>query len=165
MLIVTLKWPPVLVCGFALSLLAGCVPLDDEDEWSQANTCNQRVENAQVQGSWSLSGTGEWSGCDNGVDDGESFELFTGALTVEQHEPTTGETDTLSLSGQSADVEFSGTVRGECVNFETTEQSGGESTSFVFVGLYTSSGTIEGDFTGTGPGSCESSGDFEVRVD
>lgn len=146
----------LLACG---GLGSGSDPLTIEEQ------CHASVGPVDVSGSWTLSGEGTWSDCDNGVEDDAPFEISSTTLTFAQtDEDGDGENERLALDEDYEGFSLeNGRVMGTCVEFTTVEQDGGTQISFDFSGSYTSHGVINGTFEGEGPGRCNSSGDFELR--
>ena len=151
----------------AVLLVSGCVLPDDLFDHDPCDIDSSAgAEPARVAGIWRLEGTGEWTGCRSGVQDGTAFDLSAPPLTVVQHEdPDDPDQDVLVLEGGPEGFEFSGVVRGTCVDVETTDNTTGETITFTFEGNYTSRNEITGEFRGIGPGSCDSDGDFEIDID
>lgn len=148
------------------SLAIGCSPY----YWQPTDdSCSSASSVSQVAGEWTIQGFGSRSKClDNDQQRyGGDFVLGPSLpLAVDQTVSATQATvHALNLTTSlGSDFSFYGSVQGSCVNFETEEQSEGESIRYTFKGQATSATRIEGSFSGTGPDSCRSSGDFTVIV-
>ncbi|MCK5800425.1 MAG: hypothetical protein KAI47_24720 [Deltaproteobacteria bacterium] len=59
---------------------------------------------------------------------------------------------------------LTGSVRGNCVEFTTEEQTDEGRVTYLFQGKATAGGNITGTFTGTSPGGCLASGNFTVAI-
>jgi hypothetical protein len=72
----------------------------------------------------------------------------------------------LHLSGPVHNFSFSGEAAGNCASFETVEDTLNDGKiSYSFSGKISSDGrSIEGRFSGSGPGGCRMAGDFEVTI-
>lgn len=138
--------------------LAGC---GSED----APECAAGALPADLAGTWVVSGSGEWSDCSEEQLDGELTLRSPAPLTVEQAQGAGG--DSLHLVSavvlEEGSFSFSGTVRGRCVSFSTVETHADGSLSLDFNGKAGGS-SITGSFSGSGPGGCRASGDFEAGV-
>ncbi|MBI5481260.1 MAG: hypothetical protein HY906_20545 [Deltaproteobacteria bacterium] len=89
------------------------------------------------------------------------------AAQVDAAPPVIYQPATLRLQSSIPDFDFQGTVRGECVSFDTEEVIPDVgNVGFAFRGAYESFGRrVEGTFTGKGPGStCTASGTFTVEI-
>ena len=156
-----------LIAGF---LMGGCGELGQElqSQKSRRTLCSEEPSNVDLQGSWVLSGNGTRTDCVDPVHSGEVI-IDTGIpMTVTQQEDSNNPgADALSLNNANGDFPDSftmtGTVDGSCVDFETREITSAYSLSFQFSGDAVGN-LIEGEFTGTGPQGCISTGTFQVRV-
>jgi hypothetical protein len=72
----------------------------------------------------------------------------------------------LRLESAITGFDLQGEVRGECVTFDTSEQTDLGNVTYSFRGTYESFGRrVEGTFTGKGPGSsCRTTGTFTVEI-
>ncbi|MBT9557399.1 MAG: hypothetical protein IV100_15270 [Myxococcales bacterium] len=142
----------------------GCEPVEDAlANFDTVDTCRADLGNANVAGSWNLSGTGSRHSC------GAPFEHLN--------------TDLFSLSArglvftQAADgkltigsptgllVGLTGEVSGSCVRFTVrdTDPRTNLATDYRFDGVLQSFGELAGDFEigpGAGPGICQGEGRF-----
>ncbi|MBI5507511.1 MAG: hypothetical protein HY903_02040 [Deltaproteobacteria bacterium] len=125
------------------------------------------VYDADVSGTWLLSGRGSRTGCADKVLDGD-FSLDGMVPLQVRQAPQAGLPDTLSLV-ETVDVppgttfSFHGTVSGAAVRFNTVEQGTGYRLLFSFSGE-ASAAFVSGTFTGDGPEDCSATGTFEVVI-
>lgn len=144
-----------------LLLAAGCGDLSwFTDAGPQPDPCNAAGGTADVGGTWRFTGAGSRWGCQDPRLDADPFSLGSLALTVSQLDTV------LSLLSPQPGFELlGGQVTGTCVAFTTVEQSGDDELRFVWNGSLQSDGSVEGDFTADGPGTCQASGWFRITVD
>ncbi len=114
---------------------------------------------ADVAGVWTLTGDGERWGCESQRYDAESLHLSSLPLHVEQ------EGDRLWLKEEIDGFEFyDGEVTMSGVRFSTSEDSEDGLLTYRFTGQTHGTRQIQGDFTGSGPGTCSSGGTFSVYI-
>jgi hypothetical protein len=148
----------------SLIALAGCDALLNSMHGDAGNfdPCNLAGGNASVAGSWTLRGTASRHDCDRATYNSDSVDVSSlgGALIVAQDDA-----GLLRLADPVPEgIEFSGTMRGSCVEFITSESGvryewGKDSGATVDRPQH-----ISGKFEGEGPGTCTSTGSFSVEV-
>ena len=120
----------------------------------------------EVDGTWSLSGRGSRSDCQDEVYEGEFVLGSNRQLVIAQAVDPLGP-DTLTLAQPISPAQGTFTLTGEVelsqVTFSTLEDTGTDRFSFRFFGGTTGS-RISGTFEGSGPQTCTSAGTFEVFV-
>jgi len=147
------------VCLF--SALVACDGISGGDPY-ESDPCGAYAGPTDVSGSWSIDGRGTRSGCDDESLDGE-ITLRTGVFFVEM-DTTTGQismSETVTVPGGTFTV--SGTVEGTCADFSARETGSAGDFDFDFDGTVANN-RISGDFTGSGPAGCYTSGTFEVDL-
>jgi hypothetical protein len=156
-----------------------------EDADEPPPDCDQRL-GADAKGTWHIEAEGRRWGCKDPELNGK-LEIDVSAFLVNgKPVPTTGNT-----AGEDATFEadafverirraqytleagadkpptlsFSGTLNTCQVRFAIQESLGrGAFHKYEFDGFVESEYSIYGEFTGTGPGSCKSKGEFEVEI-
>ena len=120
------------------------------------------VDLARVDGTWTITGTGERSGCRDSTLNAPFFELRSQGLPIIQAESH------LELTGENLPTAFvfsNGMVMGRCVTFRTNENTDLGTIEYVWSGVVSEDGrTIVGQFTGTGPEDCQSRGNFQIPL-
>ena len=153
------KLTPVLL---VLATGVACEPLEEA-------FINQPIDptcqgaNAQVSGTWQITGTGERTDCDDSTFDASFFELSSLPLPIVQ----SGDTLELVVDGLPSTFTLTdGLVNGRCVEFrtvETTEDLG--VIQYEWLGTVSESGqTVTGEFSGSGPAGCRVRGNFRFDV-
>jgi hypothetical protein len=149
-----------------LGLALGCSPYYREPT---DDTCASAKTLSQVAGDWTIEGYGSRTKCLEADEQRYSGDFVLGPslpLNIEQ-KPSSTQTTVHSLAlttSLGSDFSFHGSVQGSCVNFETEEQTDDGLIRYTFTGQAEGSTRIEGKFSGTGPGSCRSSGDFTILI-
>ncbi len=146
----------------AVALIApGCENLfEDQDA---ALPPDMFVDNASLAGRWTISGTGDLTCPADPSSDIDDFRLEAASFTVEQDEDGT----LTMVTPPPSDGEFAfedGLVNGLLVDFVTREVAGGQTIRLAFDGRANEVGNIAGRFTGQGPSTCTSRGDFVVEI-
>lgn len=152
---------PIALLFFLTSATTSCNGLSGGDPYDY-DPCGSLAGPTDVSGSWSIEGRGTRSGCDDERLDGE-ITLRTGVFVVEMDE-TSGQItmgETITVPGGSFTV--SGTVDGTCVDFTAYETGSAGDFDFDFDGTVENN-RISGDFTGSGPAGCYTTGTFEVDL-
>ena len=175
----------------AAACAALCACMDDADGENESPTCDMRYTGRQLEGDWTLSGSGQRHSCSSRRLDGDlrlRTEMPIAVASAPQ--PTSGgssgpapanEADAfvarieradylISLDDDAADevtgrVTLQGGTNGSCVSFDLTEElPGGDEVVYHFDGFIVGSSTVRGEFWGDGPGECEVEGEFELSV-
>lgn len=146
----------------ALALIApGCENLfEDQDA---ALPPDMFVDNASLAGRWTISGTGDLACPADPSMNIDDFRLEAASFTIEQD----GDGVLTMTTPPPTDGEFAfqdGLVTGLIVEFVTRETAGGQTIRLAYEGRANEVGNIAGSFTGQGPGTCESRGDFVVEI-
>lgn len=150
-----------LVVALAALAAPGCDNLFDTPD--AAPPPDMFVDNASLAGRWTITGTGDLDCPADPEQNLEGFRLEAasfevtqdaeGALTMVTPPPTDGR------------FEFrDGVVLGLLVDFVTLEVNGGQTIRLAFDGRANEVGNIAGRFTGDGPGTCTSRGEFAVEI-
>jgi hypothetical protein len=144
--------------------LAGCNSEPTFAERVQAcldNTIQQNLTAYWVQGTWRLHGSGKRSGCSDPALNTEDVEL--GSIPFRVHQA--GYALTVEPASVTTPFDFDGTVGARCVRFHTVEPSGTSEIHYDFPGEFVGTRSIEGEYSGDGPGSCRSEGSFTLSVE
>jgi hypothetical protein len=152
--------------GSLLGLLAapGCGDMEGSSpDVFEYDPCDEAMGTRIVRGDWRLTGRGTRRACEDPLLNG-SFEFIPLSLTVAQD----GEALRLAPPVVIPDGEFElrqGRVRGSCIDFQLVEiDATGGITEYTFTGNVLTSGRIVGEFAGTGPGACQTTGHFAVSL-
>jgi hypothetical protein len=122
--------------------------------------CNAAADTAQVFGPWTLTYQGVRQGCEDELKNDRAY-VVTPALEFEvSQRQRPGEADELQLTRAVEAVRLSGSVEGDCVRFELALGDG-----YAAMGLSgaAADGEIRGQYRGSGPGTCQTTGTFEVK--
>lgn len=147
------------------ALMGACEPLGDISNAGGA-TCGASDGTVVVDGDWVISGKGNRYSCGDDTLDGNYTLGPSIAIRVRQ-DAISGNPDAynLSLDKPITGFQLSGTARGNCVDFETTETWNGDVIVRRFTGRIDSSGDLTGTFSGDGPSACDTDGTFTVEID
>lgn len=127
--------------------------------------CAARSDDATVGGRWVISGRGHRSECDEGHLNARELTMGSIALHIAQEAATGGlELASAPTVADGGFIWIRGAVDRACVSFATLDSGPRGTASYDFDGVVTAEGRIDGDWIGTGPGSCESGGTFTVRI-
>ena len=116
-----------------------------------------------LSGTWEIEGSGERFDCDDSTFDASLFDLTSIPLEVVQ----TGAVLELSLDDPPpAFTFFDGEVSGRCFEFRTSEDTPLGIIDYDWSGVVAAEDppVLTGQFSGTGPGTCETRGSFQVTV-
>lgn len=154
----------ILCVALSLLTLAGCEGLLDGADGGEPRPVDAEVPPAEVAGRWLITGSGQMRGCDDARFDTDDLQLQSAPLSVVQTD------DTLSVPNppQPATGTFAfreGRVSGVEIRFKTIEQGPDLGVALTYRGRLDDLGRIVGTFTGEGPGTCESSGDFLIEIE
>jgi MYXO-CTERM domain-containing protein len=145
----------------AACVLASACSADE----ARRRACAAESVDVEVGGTWTLSGEGERSDCrqdklndDLRLKSGMSFDVVMQPSGVDQARALAK-----GPALASGAFTFEGKVDGSCVDFATTETGSGFSLDLTFAGD-AAGRQIEGDFSGSGPESCELDGTFRVTI-
>jgi hypothetical protein len=144
--------------------LAGCNSEPTFAERVQAcldNTIQQNLTAYWVQGTWRLHGSGKRFGCADPALNTEDAEL--GSIPFRVHQA--GYALTVEPGSVTSVFDFDGTVGARCVRFHTVEPSGTSDIRYDFPGEFVGTRSIEGEYSGDGPGPCRSEGSFTLSVE
>ena len=150
----------------ALTLVSGCDLLNGDGDVTETPidpTC--AGEPADLNGDWTISGTGCRQGCVDEKLNSDNVQFSVGQLLLNQ---TSGGTLALGGAPTFTDAKISlanARVSGACVAFTINETGIGAKasrglTSYVFDGDVQPGGTIVGTFEFDGPGPCHGNGRF-----
>ncbi len=142
--------------------LAACAPAND----GFPPGCHEEPGNANLAGTWVLTGEGTRKSCSATDLDG-GFDLRSGMPLDVRQSPGPDGTDLLALetplTPDGGTFGFSGVVEDACVAFTITETSGPETLTLDCVGTARAA-AVSGTFRGSGPSGCVTSGTFELGV-
>lgn len=151
-----------------VSALSGCELVESlTDDTVEVDPCLASGTVAQVAGRWTLAGTGSRSGCPSAWDALETDEFTLRVPPFDVTQATDGTLTAVLPVYANVSLEFSGTVRGTCVDvtLKETDTSGllPVTRQWTFDG--DSQGRlVTGDFSGAGPETCSASGSFSLSV-
>jgi hypothetical protein len=147
-------------CALLLAGLAACG--DDAPSAPDAPPaeCNPAAETAQVFGPWILTYEGTREGCEDERMNGRPYKAVPGLELEVSQRQRPGEPDELRLTRAVEGVGYSGSVAGDCVRVDLALGDG-----YASMGLSgtAADGEIRGQYRGAGPGTCATSGTFEVK--
>ncbi len=154
--------------GLPFALLATACTADD-DYASMIEECLQGTllegrRSYWTQGTWVLTGSGQRSECSDEKFDTPTLKISSRPMRVRQREHFIS-LDPQGASTSGTNFTLDGVVGDKCVRFHTMETTDGLGLNFDFPGRFAASKTISGHFTGAGPDSCVSTGDFTVRLE
>jgi hypothetical protein len=147
---------PILVgILFALSLNCVAPEAGDLTPDDPENICLS--EPLDFQGTWTITGSGERSGCSDNHLNTPHFKLRSGALNITA---TIDESETIrfELAEPIDEFELDGTVKCESVTFTTKERVGDSHVEHVFRAESVDDTEIALTFTAVGPNTCEGTG-------
>jgi hypothetical protein len=142
----------------------GCEPVDDAlASFDVVDTCRADLGNANVAGTWNLSGTGARHGCTAPFEhlNTDLFSMSAKGLVFTQ--AADGKLTVGSPTGLLTGL--TGQVTGSCVRFTVrdTDPRTNLSTDYRFDGVLESFGELSGEFVigpDAGPGICQGEGRF-----
>ena len=169
----------------ALTLWLALLGSDCEDPDEPPPDCDQRL-GADAKGTWTLHASGRRRGCEDDELNGD-LDIDLSSFMVDGKPVATSGGATVGEVANEADafverirraqytleagpdaprgLGFSGTVNTCQVTFQLRELlPGGQFHEYDFDGFVESPYRIYGEFEGTGPGSCRSSGSFDVEI-
>ncbi|MBK6683035.1 MAG: hypothetical protein IPG45_01055 [Deltaproteobacteria bacterium] len=111
-----------------------------------------------IAGTWVLTGEGRREACQPSYLDAPRFSLAATPLVITQ---TSSESFGLA-SPPSGFRMVGGELLVRCVRFRTIEDSDRGAITYDWSGEIEGPGRIEGNFTGSGPGSCATRGSFRI---
>lgn len=146
----------------AVLALAGCDELLDEDDADATivDRCDIDGGTLEVAGQWSVEGEGRIEDCSDGPFRDGRIELAADLLRVAQND------DGLRLVDAPPDFALiDGQVHGRCVSFRTRERLRDDNEMLLtFEGEVGALGDVSGSFTGEGPSTCRSRGEFTIEI-
>ena len=128
--------------------------------------CDSEREKARVAGSWILTWQGQREQCNTSQLNGEFAFRPALELRVDQLADNEAGADRLSLRpiGAPRDSDpFAGSVEGDCIRFALVGEADSSALAWAFSGK-AENNRVSGEFRGTGPGDCRSTGTFEVEL-
>ena len=145
------------LCSLFVVSLLGCIgddpfSLDDFD----VDRCGS--DTSDLSGIWTIRGEGNRTDCREDFLNTERFVIRSLDLPID-HDTSTGQ---IRLGDANFSENFrieDGRVNGSCVNFTTVETTGEAEIRYDWEGRV-ENGVIRGDFSGFGPKTCTSQGDF-----
>ena len=162
-----MKSANLLLSGLLAFAVWACDLSSDPSEGSPYDPCSTSTgDDVQAGGTWTLTGNGTRSGCEDDKYDADNFRLTAQPLKVTQND-TSLQLDT-SGSPKLASFQLQNAyVNGKCVKFTTLESGSQGTIKYVFDGTMSSSGSnaVYGTFTGTGPTGCSAEGSFTLQIE
>ncbi len=142
---------------FVLFVTVGCDLDLDRPDLIDYRSPSCRGDAAEVGGTWTITGRGSRSGCDDENLNAPGLTLGSTELSVTQSDSA------LFSAGPSAGFFLSGEVEGLCVGFISEETWEDETLTYFFSGEVRDLTTIVGTFEGRGPEDCKTAGSFEIQ--
>jgi hypothetical protein len=143
----------------ALAVAAGC-----GTKWTPSSWCGDPPE---LEGQWRLTGEGTRTGCADPRLDGD-VSIDTAMQVVVVQDAVEG-VQQLRLADPIAGFELTGEMRSDCrVSLRIVETTAEGAITYDLAGNPQGGedpGIEDGSFTATGPGTCVTTGTFEVSID
>ena len=117
---------------------------------------------AQLGGSWTVTGDGSLTECDDPLYNIGGYTLSSLVLDVEQ--AGDGSLQVTNRNDQNGFAFSEAQVRERFVQFTITEGSGGQQVVLAFAGEVDDRENIRGTFSGEGPVGCTNQGNFSVEI-
>jgi hypothetical protein len=149
-----------LLLALLLGGLAACGDEAPSAPEAPVAECNAAAETAQVFGPWILTYEGVRQGCEDARLNDKTYKATPGLELEVSQRQRPGEPDELRLTRSVEGVRFLGSVEGDCVRVDLALGDG-----YASMGLSgtAADGEIRGRYAGAGPGTCQTSGTFEVK--
>jgi hypothetical protein len=158
------------------ALTAGCTdPLGTGNP--PEPSCSDPFTGRELDGDWTLSGSGMRSECESRRLEGELKLSTPMSFDVVAEEQASAPGADASIGGgrvryvlalgssAPSELDLTGEAVGACVHFTLTEElEDGDALQYDFDGFITGNNLARGEFTGRGPESCEVMGEFELTV-
>ncbi|MFT4976892.1 MAG: hypothetical protein ACI8S6_002797 [Myxococcota bacterium] len=145
-----------MVAMLALIMLSGCA-LSGFIDTEGLFECGFATGEEDVAGAWSITGSGSRSGCARSGLNTDDLDLSSSGLIVVAQDGSE-----LWLESSIGGFDLFGEVEGSCVDFTTTEYDSDIILAWSGTADYN---TIVGDFSGSGPDGCYTTGEFTVIID
>ncbi len=144
---------------------AACITDEADDPRSRLQQCRDEPADADLAGTWLLTGSGVRTGCSDSRFEGDfRIEASVGLVIAQQDNDPNADTLTLISPNDPAFTFFNAFVDGTCVELHIPETTSEGDLAFLFTGDAVDDGRVSGEFEGTGPQDRVSTGTFDVTV-